>query len=90
MFVLLAFLIQPDQRVKDFLAKELGIDPVNGVESVLFVLREPPWASKEGDPRFGTQRVGPAFSRSSDEGIAGANHNQKVKEIHLEQKHLRA
>jgi len=51
-FVLLAFLIKPDQTVKDFLTKELGIDPENGVESVLFVLREPPWDSKEGDPRF--------------------------------------
>lgn len=55
-FVLLAFLIQPDQKVKDFLEKELGIDPDNGVESVLFVLREPPWKSKEGDPRFWNAR----------------------------------
>ncbi|WP_104902766.1 AAA family ATPase [Pseudomonas sp. LH1G9] len=55
-FVLLAFLIQPDQKVKDFLAKELGIDPDNGIESVLFVLREPPWDSKEGDPRFWNAR----------------------------------
>lgn len=51
-FVLLAFLIQPDQKVKDFLATELGIDPDNGIESVLFVLRDPPWSSKEGDSRF--------------------------------------
>jgi len=51
-FVLLAFLIQPDQKVENFLTKELGIDSNNGVESVLFVLREPPWISKEGDPRF--------------------------------------
>lgn len=51
-FVLLAFLIQADQGVKSFLEKELGIDPDTGVESVLFVLREPPWNSKEGDPRF--------------------------------------
>lgn len=51
-FVLLAFLIRPDKIVKDFLEKELGIDPENGVESVLFVLREPPWDSKEGDSRF--------------------------------------
>lgn len=51
-FVLLAFLIKPDQKVKEFLGKELGIDPENGVESVLFVLREPPWNSKEGDSRF--------------------------------------
>lgn len=55
-FVLLAFLIQPDQKVKEFLAKELGIDPENGIESVLFVLREPPWDSKEGDPRFWNAR----------------------------------
>jgi len=51
-FVLLAFLIRPDQKVKDFLSTELGIDPDNGIESVLFVLRDPPWNSKEGDPRF--------------------------------------
>jgi predicted ATPase len=55
-FVLLAFLIQPDQKVKEFLDKELGIDPENGVESVLFVLREPPWNSDEGDPRFWNAR----------------------------------
>lgn len=55
-FVLLAFLIHPDQKVKDFLAEELSIDPDNGVESVLFVLREPPWDSKEGDPRFWNAR----------------------------------
>jgi predicted ATPase len=51
-FVLLAFLIRPDQKVKDVLEQELGIDPNHGVESVLFVLREPPWDSKEGDFRF--------------------------------------
>lgn len=51
-FVLLAFLIQTDEKVKDFLEQELGIDPDSGVESVLFILREPPWDSKEGDPRF--------------------------------------
>lgn len=55
-FVLLAFLIQADQRVKDFLEDELGIDPDSGVESVLFVLRDPPWNSKEGDPRFWNAR----------------------------------
>ncbi|WOD18274.1 AAA family ATPase [Paraburkholderia kirstenboschensis] len=51
-FVLLAFLIQTDQKVKEFLEQELGIDPDSGIESVLFVLREPPWNSKDGDPRF--------------------------------------
>ncbi|WP_158884939.1 ATP-binding protein [Rhodanobacter sp. L36] len=51
-FVLLAFLIRPDQMVKDFLFDQLGIDPEGGVESVLFVLRKPPWKSTDGDPRF--------------------------------------
>lgn len=55
-FVLLAFLIQPDDSVKDFLLNHLGIDPDNGIESVLFVLRQPPWTSKEGDPRFWNAR----------------------------------
>jgi predicted ATPase len=51
-FVLLAFLIQQSDEVREFLAEHLGIDPVEGIESVLFVLREPPWKSKEGDARF--------------------------------------
>ena len=51
-FVLLAFLIQQSDDVRKFLAEHLGIDPDEGIESVLFVLREPPWTSKDGDPRF--------------------------------------
>ncbi|WP_306046079.1 AAA family ATPase [Nioella sp. MMSF_3534] len=51
-FVLLAFLIQQSDDVRDFLTEHLGIDPEEGIESVLFVLRQPPWKSKEGDPRF--------------------------------------
>ncbi len=53
-FVLLAFLIQESAMVREFLDEHLGLDPEEGVESVLFVLREPPWNSKapDGDPRF--------------------------------------
>ena len=51
-FVLLAFLIQQSDDVRDFLADHLGIDPDEGIESVLFVLRQPPWKSRNGDPRF--------------------------------------
>lgn len=51
-FVLLAFLIQQSDDVRDFLSDHLGIDPDQGIESVLFVLREPPWKSKDGDSRF--------------------------------------
>ena len=48
-FVLLAFFSHGDKDARDFLENELGI---LGLESVLFVMREPPWDSKEGDPRF--------------------------------------
>ena len=54
-FVLLAFLIQQTDVVQKFLSDHLGIDPVDGIESVLFVLREPPWAKSKaqgGDFRF--------------------------------------
>lgn len=51
-FVLLAFLIQQSDDVRNFLAEHLGIDPDEGIESVMFVLREPPWTSHDGDPRF--------------------------------------
>lgn len=51
-FVLLAFLIHQSIEVREFLADHLGIDPDEGIESVLFVLRQPPWKSNEGDPRF--------------------------------------
>lgn len=51
-FVLLAFLIQQSDDVRNFLAEHLGIDPDEGIESVMFVLREPPWTSNDGDSRF--------------------------------------
>jgi predicted ATPase len=57
-FVLLAFLIQQTDAVDRFLLDHLGIDPAEGIESVLFVLRQPPWKSKasDGDPRFWNAR----------------------------------
>ncbi|ABM27876.1 ATP-binding protein [Nitratidesulfovibrio vulgaris] len=54
-FVLLAFVLKHEQMVKDFLEKLLFLDPVDGIESVLFVLRKPGWANskkKGGDERF--------------------------------------
>jgi ABC-type transport system involved in cytochrome c biogenesis ATPase subunit len=51
-FVLLAFLIQQSDDVRDFLSRHLGLDHDEGIESVLFVLGQPPWKSREGDPRF--------------------------------------
>ncbi len=57
-FVLLAFLIQQSDVVRAFLDDHLGLDPDEGIESVLFVLRQPPWKSKaaDGDPRFWNAR----------------------------------
>jgi predicted ATPase len=52
-FVLLAFFSHKDQQAKDFLKDRLGI---LGLESVLFVMRQPPWKSKIGDSRFWNAR----------------------------------
>ncbi|MCP1498995.1 putative ATPase [Pseudomonas migulae] len=57
-FVLLAFLIQQSDVVRSFLDDHLGLDPDEGIESVLFVLRQPPWKSRapDGDSRFWNAR----------------------------------
>jgi predicted ATPase len=52
-FVLLAFFIEHDHVALDFLKENLGIE---GLDSVLFVMKEPPWKSHEGDPRFWNAR----------------------------------
>lgn len=49
MFVLLAFFLEASGDVADFLKDNLRIE---GLDSVLFVMREPPWKSNEGDDRF--------------------------------------
>ena len=51
-FVLLAFLTHQTDDIVTFLREHMGLDPEDGLESVLFVLREPPWKSPEGDTRF--------------------------------------
>ncbi|CAN7652840.1 AAA family ATPase [Bradyrhizobium sp. LjRoot220] len=57
-FVLLAFLIQQTPSVQEFLDHHLGLDPEEGIESVLFVIRQPPWTSRaaDGDRRFWNAR----------------------------------
>jgi hypothetical protein len=55
-FVLLAFLTQQDEAVREVLEGHLGLDAEEGLESVLFVLRQPPWKSGNGDPRFWNAR----------------------------------
>jgi ABC-type multidrug transport system ATPase subunit len=48
-FVLLAFFTDKDPHIQVFLSEYLWIE---GLDSVLFVMRQPPWKSKDGDPRF--------------------------------------
>jgi predicted ATPase len=52
-FVLLAFFIEDDSEVLKFLDEYLWIEALN---YVLFVMREPPWESTEGDKRFWNAR----------------------------------
>lgn len=58
-FVLLAFIHQQDDVVREFLDNQLGLDPDGGIDSILFVLRQPPWYNKKakyGDRRFWNAR----------------------------------
>ncbi len=79
-FVLLAFLIQQSDEVREFLADHLGIDPEEGIDSVLFVLRQPPWDSKEGDPRFWYAKgvVADFLSRLQDIALAPVEISRRV------------
>ncbi|HCT9442528.1 TPA: AAA family ATPase [Proteus mirabilis] len=66
-FVLLAFMIQQSDDVRELLEKDMGIDPDEGIESALFVLKQPGWSKNkknnpDGDDRFwGAQGVVQTF-----------------------------
>lgn len=81
-FVLLAFLIQQSDVVRAFLDEHLGLDPDEGIESVLFVLRQPPWKSKaaDGDSRFWNARgvVRDFLSRLYDIALAPIEVSRRV------------
>lgn len=81
-FVLLAFLIQQSDVVRAFLDDHLGLDPDEGLESVLFVLRQPPWKSMaaDGDPRFWNARgvVRDFLSRLYDIALAPIEISRQV------------
>ncbi|WP_462265688.1 AAA family ATPase [Mucilaginibacter sp.] len=85
-FVLLAFLIGIDDGsdtdiIANFLRDNLGLDPINGLESVLFVLRQPPWKPREdGDIRFwGAKGIVSSFlSRLLDISLAPIETTRKV------------
>lgn len=81
-FVLLAFMIQQSEAIRAFLDDHLGLDPDEGIESVLFVLRQPPWKSKaaDGDPRFWNARgvVRDFLSRLYDIALAPIEVSRRV------------
>jgi len=52
-FVLLSYFSFSDEKSREFLKKYLDIA---GLESVLFILKKPPWKSKDGDKRFWNAR----------------------------------
>ena len=49
LFVLLAFFLKEEEETRQFLRDQLRIE---GLDSVLFVMNEPPWKSRAGDDRF--------------------------------------
>lgn len=50
-FVLLAFMIKQSSEVRELLEKNMGIDPDEGIESVLFVLKQPGWSKRRGNKK---------------------------------------
>jgi predicted ATPase len=52
-FVLLAFFLDKDPAVAAFLRDHLWIEDF---DYALFIMREPPWTSRQGDPRFWNAR----------------------------------
>ncbi len=64
--------LEGSEALKDTGYVHLGVDPDEGIESVLFVLHQPPWTSKEGDPRFWNAKgiVADFLSRLQDIALA--------------------
>lgn len=91
-FVLLAFLTQPSDEIRNFLDSHLGLDPEEGIESVLFVLKQPPWNSKakDGDPRFWNARgvVSEFLGRLQDIALAPIENSRRVKTSLWNEKNL--
>lgn len=76
-FVLLAFFLEQDRTVLDFLNEYLGI---TGLDSVLFVMKQPPWTSRQGDERFWRARgvVAALLDRLFAVSLAPMRHKWRV------------
>ena len=81
-FVLLSFFSKHDSEATRFLRDYLGIE---SLESVLFVMKKPPWKSKEGDPRFWYARgvVQPFLSKLYGVALAPLRLSQRTNLEHL-------
>lgn len=51
-FVLLAFILQQDKPTKKLLEEQLGLEEEGGIDSVLFVLKQPPWDRTKNEELF--------------------------------------
>jgi predicted ATPase len=76
-FVLLAFFLEQDEAVLQFLNDQLGF---TGLDSVLFVMKQPPWKSREGDARFWLARgvVSTLLARLYEHSLAPLRHKWQV------------
>lgn len=76
-FVLLSFFSFEDQQSQEFLERYLNIQEL---ESVLFILKEPPWTSREGDPRFWNARgvVQKFLSNLYDKALAPTRSTERI------------
>lgn len=80
-YVLLAFLMNQNDEERMFLDKHLGLDVNEGIESVLFVLRQPPWnGHPDGDPRVWRARgiVSNFLGRLHEVALAPARIKRRV------------
>ncbi len=76
-FVLLSFFLEQDKKILKFLNDHLGI---TGLDSVLFVMKQPPWSSREGDERFWRARgvVASLLNRLYEQSLAPMRHKWRV------------
>ena len=76
-FVLLSFFLEQDKKILKFLNDHLGI---TGLDSVLFVMKEPPWKSSEGNKRFWRAKgvVSGLLDRIYEQSLAPMRHKWRV------------
>lgn len=76
-FVLLAFFLEQDQAVLKFLDEQLGI---TGLDSVLFVMKQPSWAKSKSNDIFWKARgvVAALLDRLYNQALAPMRHKWRV------------